>query len=360
MALKVLTVAPIPICEYHNETGESIMETTDNNTTTRSIANNAKQKNNLYMSDDAIMAGVIDLMVGVSMRGWLTDHEMNFLDNLGMERGATFLIRDGQYLHPNEVELFPMEIIKASIRQGGDAIFSHRLTEPKTKTTHVHTAIVSDSSTHTDILGFIGPDELLPTKKTEDWFCHLVELFRDASKQTNSAIATLKDHLTDSTAMIVINRSSGRVLYINNHAEDLLGIEAKEVTGSEYGRIRHLLRRSLTSHKITIDNLEFGELYLSTVTLSPVMIKTTNTTTNNATLRGALREQISVLQTATDQIEQLGATLQNQAIISTAHLVRNEVVQLSKHLLEPERPRDTKQHKRVASTPHITDKVEIL
>ena len=82
-------------------------------------------RNDLRLYDQATEAGIVSLLISVSTRGWLSDSEKQLLDTLVPSHCISFLMFDGEYLHPESVPLLNADQLEASYLHH-NAVYSHR------------------------------------------------------------------------------------------------------------------------------------------------------------------------------------------------------------------------------------------
>ncbi len=223
------------------------------------------------VSTDFSMAGIESLLIGQCFRDWLTDSEKNFLDLLAFDNSLLFLIKQGRFLHPEDVELFPMELIETTLSEGGEAFFSHHL-----KTTinadqghyQVHTAPITIPGKTRLILGMLCPESLVTAFEQVNQFSDLVINFRRASRNIESIITTIRQRYDPDHPVLIINRSSGRLLCLNPAAVKLFDHEEKYLTDMEYSQFKSRLSKVMASFKIKMENLNARENSLTVMTFT--------------------------------------------------------------------------------------------
>ncbi len=225
------------------------------------------------LSDDTIIAGAESLLMGLELRDWLTDDEQEFLDRLsGAHHTLTFLIRDRNYIHPKDIELFPVEHIEPGVWRGTSAIFSHRYEGSTTDrlTYRMQTAHIYPGRDNSVILGIFGPEELTVYEKHKALFSHIVTLFRQAGRFVLQMKQMLQTKLQDGEPVIIVNRASGRLLHISATAAQLIRYSADELLGMEYSKINRLLQPLVKDYKLRMENLASGDLNLAVITLTSI------------------------------------------------------------------------------------------
>ncbi|MDD3730767.1 MAG: hypothetical protein PHU88_00110 [candidate division Zixibacteria bacterium] len=230
------------------------------------------------VSADFSMAGIESLLIGQCFRDWLTDSEKNFLDLLAFDNGLLFLIKQGRFLHPEDVELFPMELIETALSECGEAFFSHHLKATVNAYQghyQVHTAQITIPGKTRLVLGMLCPENLATAFEQVNQFSNLVINFRRASRNIESIVTAIRHRYDPDDPALIINRSSGRLLCLNPAAVKLFGHEEKNLTDMEYSQFKSRLSKVMAAFKVKMDNLNARENSLTVMTFTDE--KNTNT-----------------------------------------------------------------------------------
>jgi hypothetical protein len=211
---------------------------------------------------------VTSLLFGLRYRGWVTDTEKEFLDGLADAHGIVFVIRDNHYLHPEDVELFPLELIEGAMTQGDGAVFSHRYLPPDDRhgrTYEIQTGVINPGRPEPLILGHFGPNSDTDRRVAGERFCKLVCRFRDTYDAIDSLDDRIRDCLSSRIPALIVNRSSGRIMCLNRAATRLLGEDEAELVDHEFQEMKACLYRLMHNRKLAIHNLSGAGLNLSLV-----------------------------------------------------------------------------------------------
>jgi hypothetical protein len=262
------------------------------------------------------------LLLGIHLRGWVSDREKEFLDSLAPDSSLTFLIRGNEYLHPEGVELFPFELIETAIQKGGGAVFTHRYQRISHDTNYhytIYTAVIEDSTPNPLVLGFFGPDDCMRLPDTENRFHRLVTLFREVCHSHHKFAKKLVQDLGSPTPAILVNRSSGRVVALNEPAAKLLQQNLRSLVDLEFGEVKTQLLSILPGHKLTMTNINEDEVYLTmiAVTSSQGPDKCEHTDTTEKTL-GKIQSKLNQMTLLTKNLESLGYKIRNDEVAATA------------------------------------------
>lgn len=213
--------------------------------------------------------GIMPMLLTVCLSGRLTDDDCLFLDDLAPLNSIAFLIKEGRFIHPAEVALFPMAIIETNLAEGGEAIYSHRYKNPDRSAVEyqIHSTLVNPHQSGPVILGFFGPVQEMNLPQTASQFCELAARCQKAYKTITPIVRELNEQLEKLDPVIIVNRSSGRIISTNPAARKLLQMDPDQLTGHEFGEIKSKLSPLLSSLKLTFDNKSFDELHISIITL---------------------------------------------------------------------------------------------
>jgi len=226
-----------------------------------------------WLPDKQAEAAIQSLLLGLRFRGWLGDSEKDFLDLLAPEHSVTFLIRNREYLHPERVPLFPMDLIESALNGGGQAIFTHRY-EPETATEYdcykVHTARISPPDRDELILGVLGPDNIFGGPAQDDRFGHLVEQFRRSWRATDDLEERISSRLAGDLPVMLLNRASGRVLTASQQLAEMMQLDLQELVDVEYSELVRRLSTGSAGMKLQLENLSTEPIQMCVATVLPV------------------------------------------------------------------------------------------
>jgi len=216
------------------------------------------------------LAAVPSMMLGLLLRGWLADSEKLFLDRLAPHKSITFLIHGNQYLHPEDVPLFPYELIETAIRQKTTAIFTHLFCPTTSRDTHrykIMTAVINPEADSPIVFGLFGPEPIISEPQIENRFMNTAACFRQAYAAAKASVLKLGNTDDPETPLLVINRASGRLLYLNPSAAEQCDADEKRLIDAEFSQARKALSDLILDKKLQIRNMAEGDLNLSVVTV---------------------------------------------------------------------------------------------
>ncbi|MDH4156970.1 MAG: hypothetical protein OEW00_06825 [candidate division Zixibacteria bacterium] len=229
----------------------------------------ASQSASRPLSPGAQTAGIASLLLGLALRPHLTESEKSFLDQLAPDRCITFLVDNDRYLHPEDVPLFPLDLIKTTVDQCGQAICTHHYPDFRDRSTRykVHTAVVNPGQDKPVVLGFFGPERELDSCRTENSFFRLASQFRCIHESLPQLARKVREQMASGRPTVIVNRSSGRIMALNDEAVQMLGPGEPNPTDREFGDIRDRFLQLRPGSKLTMRNLSEKDLHLAVVTL---------------------------------------------------------------------------------------------
>ena len=133
------------------------------------------------LSPDAVAMRAASLLLGVQLRGELTNREREFLDSVAGDHALVFLVHGEGYLHPQDVALFSADLIDATVRMGRDAVFSHRCDSGADENANrrVYTGLIGAADDRPLVLGMFVPEDLRENQAAADRFPGPVALAQD-------------------------------------------------------------------------------------------------------------------------------------------------------------------------------------
>lgn len=277
--------------------------------------------------EQASQPAIESMLFGICLRGWISESEKDFLDGLAPHKSVTFFIYGDRYLHPEGVKLFPHDVIETAIQKGGKAVFSHRYQfnsydapDPYT----IYTAVINQPGPEPLVLGFFGPEHQLGLHETKNKFFRLVSQFRDAHHQVKDFAQAVSRRLESNKPTIIINRSSGRVLTLNETAALFFHDDPRNLVDLEFGQLKDQFLSILPRYRLKMTNLCEDDLYLTVITTSP---------TDTPEKRESLGVPYQFVQQVNDKLQHM--TKAAKALETLGRDVMNEqIAVLARHLGE--------------------------
>ncbi|PWB75279.1 hypothetical protein C3F09_02660 [candidate division GN15 bacterium] len=216
-------------------------------------------------------ASVLTLLAGVALRGHLCDGERDLLDRFAAPNTLVFLVENNTYLHPENVEIVPFDQIQATLHAGDDAVFSHRQhlsDDLGRKTRTIRTARIGQTARGPLVLGMIGAE--LPELRTEHdrHFSAIAQNFRAAFKGLLPLTDWLTSRLARPEPTVIVGRSTGRVLALNQNAQTLLAPNGNAAIGEEFSSIRSSLVRPVGRERLSMENRSHGGLDVTVISVT--------------------------------------------------------------------------------------------
>lgn len=234
------------------------------------------------LSPSASDAEVQSLLCGLSLRGWLTCTEKELLGRMAPENASILLICDGEYLYPDDTELFAANDLVQSTRNSSRPVKSKKLSEKSTGTNlqNIQTAVISTDSSRTLILGIASSGQIHDKETLTNFFNDSVKQFRKAYQAVNESLATIHKLMAEpSDSVIVLHRSSGCLLAASDAAASLLGEETQELLKLQFNDIKDRIGNRLHNNKFSMTNLKVADLDLTVLLISSI---NTNSTIDTA------------------------------------------------------------------------------
>lgn len=247
------------------------------------------------------------LLCGLCLRGWLTNDEKELLDLLAPAKGLTFMVQDGRYVHPEDVELFPPEELGSVTQPAQGAVFTRNTADSQKRNQfrNIHTAVVSSDSSMTVMLGLICPQPITGAACVSDSFGQLILRFRAAYSAIADNLQSIRKALTEERPSLIVDRSSGQLTAVNKSARLLLGTAEKKLVGTEYGNVQSRLIERLEGGKLSLKNINVGDLSLTLISIEPALESAVTENSSPLVIPGRhlvhrMRNSLTGLQSATD------------------------------------------------------------
>ncbi len=212
------------------------------------------------------------LMLGLTRRGRLTEPEMAWLDSIAPRDHLTFLVQGDNYLHPQDLPLFPLELIDAAVTQGGMAQFSHRYRPQHGslagQSYEIRTAVIGENERGPLVLGLFGPERSAQTDLLDQQFGDVIRRFREgfATALTLNRAADLT--WVDNKAELLLAGRSGRVIDLSPAAAQILPKAENRLIGRTFDQLENLLAELIPGRKLTLRNIDQAPVPVTILTLT--------------------------------------------------------------------------------------------
>ena len=220
--------------------------------------------------DKADSISLASIMVGLRLRGYLTESDRISLDQVGDSLTQLFLMQGNTCHHPAAASLFPFGTIEASVITGGAAIFTHRYrADSDLSGDHcIRTALIDYASPEPLLLGSLERYDRLTDQAAEDRFCHLLNEFRDALRMTDDSLTDLRANLQSRKPKILIDSISGRLVKANDPAVCFFDLSEREMLDRKLNQLNDNTEMNRNGLRIRIDDVGHPNLNLSIATLN--------------------------------------------------------------------------------------------
>lgn len=273
------------------------------------------------------------MLMGLRLQHTLTENDKGFLDQLPPPNSIAFLIEGAKYHHPEEANLFPVELISPAVNQSREAFFSHRYEtdSPCPVGYKIHTAVINPNGPDPIILGFFGPEQVLNRSSVENRFYNIILRCRRIYQAQNKLYKKLKNILANERAVIIVNRTSGRILAVNLAVGKLFDHNEPTLPGKEYGVLKKQLVSLISHSKLGITNISDGDLHLSIVTIDVYPQKKTNKNYRNYFFASA-RNKVAAIRGATNNLKKVSENYFDSNINNYLNDVQTELTELDLYL----------------------------
>jgi PAS domain-containing protein len=274
------------------------------------------------------------LLLGLRLRGHICDEERLLLDELAPDSWITFLASTHGWVHPNETRLFDLDKLQATTHQGGGAIFSQqcRAEHDRHRCWRVLSAVIADDHQAPLILGWCGPESEAVADRLLPAYSNLVRQARSAWSELDDLVDELSCRLARSEPMLVVNRSSGRIIAANEAAAYAFDSTRRELIGKEFSSLPRSVQRGWTSGRMSMRNLDAAGLNLSVVTMDTPVVAADNETFVADFFTYRVRHKISHILMATTLLESLAAENENRPESSLVGNIVGEVELLNEYI----------------------------
>ena len=290
------------------------------------------------LAGEKAQAAIESVLLGLHFRSWLTDSERRLLELLVSPPAALFLARDGRCLGPLEATDLVAERFHNSPVTSSHAIFTDHH-QPDTASeigpSRIHTAIVGEIDGTKLVLGLVEPDRSTPLTIWGDCFAPLVERFRRAMAAAAGAARLVSVPLGGSDPVLVVHRTSGRVLMITQAAADLFRLDVRSLVDLEYSSLAGRLGAFTVDHRLRVENLAFQDIPLSIVSILPKRRQPASFSDDRLFsdfFVHTVRNKIASITTASSHLATLATEDSLSEVNELATMIQREAAELDRHL----------------------------
>ena len=293
-----------------------------------------QQQSRFVSAGHSVHTAIDALMLGLRLRGWLTDSDKELLDRLAADNYLTFLIKGQKYLHPEGLDLFPLDLIQTARPEASGALFRHHYqpkSDPHCGGYVIHSAYISESEMEPITLGMFGGNRPSTQNAAETYFAELVERFRDATRRSEDFISRYGQTGDSDNPVMIVDRCSGRLFYTNPAADTLLGEPGRSLVGREFHEIKQRLSSLTGRYRWTLKNLDPDQYLFTVISLNPVT-HVPGTLDHESTAQffvHKMRNKIAGITTAASHLRTLSAEREADESREMAELIVSETGQLN-------------------------------
>lgn len=234
------------------------------------LANNVASRLNHWIESDRSGPMLETTMLGLRRRGHLCDYDRSLVDWLFGEQQMAFIMRGGEYLHPEGIPLLPDGALDVPPLQSGEAIFTQRLAAPhrlEEGRSLLRAARLSLPDEPDLIVGCLGCEDTHNRRADDDRFGRLVKRFRDAWERAERIEQVLRRRVVQTEPHLIICRTSGRIVSVSDSLAARLEMSTRELAGLEYGEIAARLTEGMDGSLLHLDNVCTEETFLCIASL---------------------------------------------------------------------------------------------
>ncbi len=215
------------------------------------------------------------LVLGLRLRGYLTEDDRSQLDRLAPSEQRVFLVRGDRVLHPADGTPFPLEHVAATPGQDAVALFSHRYRGDQGDHGHaykIQTAVLNPGQSEPLLFGWFGPEPDPLERGSDNRFSDTVEQLRQAFTNSTALTSRLSKLLDEPVPTLILDRRTERVLMCNAAAVELMKLDQTATIGHRFERIRGHLGRLPAGRGMTMRHLASATPELTIITLDQTTI----------------------------------------------------------------------------------------
>jgi hypothetical protein len=269
------------------------------------------------------------LLLDLRLNGTLSETNEQLLETMAVDGAQIFLSGDNDIRYPLNVIPYAIELNQPDI-MSAESLVTRKFNGSDTNQTIVaHSARINAGSSRPITFGIYGSERLLNDTVTINKFGQIASDCRKIHAAVSRLVEQIEPVLKSDSAVLVINRASGRVIAANNAAVSLLAEPAQTLVGSEYGRIKTQLKPLLSRSRMELTNITEDDIYLTMLKLRPVMARSTNVFPGEF-LIDQIRKKLSFVTTAISDIDIEQKRSDNSRIVEPEIYV--ELNQLSRKL----------------------------
>lgn len=215
--------------------------------------------------------GLVTMVVGLHIRGYLSDPDRALIDSLGPRDRKVFVVQAGRLLHPADGVPFLLEGISIPEVPGADALFSQRCPGVQSRRDHVfrvQTGVVNPDEPEPILFGWFGCETTRNGEPSDDHFSETVRRLRLAYAKAAEPASRLRRMLDRAVPTVILARSSGSVMACNQAAADFVEKDGRDLVGIPWHQLQRFFDDAAGGHRVTMRHLTVGGIELTVISLS--------------------------------------------------------------------------------------------
>jgi len=265
--------------------------------------------------DDRMLAGfLLELFLVETIR----DEHRRLLDALAPEHSLTFLVREGSWLHPDDLPLFDFSTLDSLVEQFGSAVMTHQYTPdgPDTAVYSVRTAVLNPDDRTPVVFGLLGPRTFRRPSPISEYFETLVRRLQTIWADLRPLAARLREGLAQPEPTLVLNRKTGTILAANTSLSRELGLATEQLVGINYEDLG-----TDGDQKLAAAHLEHDLLPVTLVTLERIPSVPQSTETAGPTEVGTAEDAMKQLAAAVADLVRLTRDSDDAVVRGIIHTI---------------------------------------
>lgn len=257
-----------------------------------------------HTSDQTVSRGALaQLLLDLRLNRKLSKQNEQLLETMAIDGARIFLSGENDIRYPLNAIPYAIELSQPDIISAESLVTRKFNGRENNQTLVAHSARIGSGSNSSPItLGIYGSEHLLNDSITINKFGAIASDCRKIHAAVSRLVEQIEPALKSDSAVLIINRASGRVIAANNGAASLLAEPMPQLIGSEYGRIKTQLQPLLSRSRMELTNLTEDDIYLTVLKLRPVMARSTNVFPGEF-LIDQIRKKLSFVTTAISDID---------------------------------------------------------
>lgn len=267
----------------------------------------------------AAAAPTVDLLLRVFLDETLTANDRRWLDDLFPDHCLTFMVRDGAWMHPDDLPLFDFSTLDSLIAQCGPAIMTHQYHPDRhdAELYSVQTAIVNPDDQPTLVFGMLGPHQFRRDSQLSARFESIVDRLRRDWQRMRPAFVRIYEAFRQANPVVVVAAGSQQILAANRSAR--WPLHRNQLTGAGIAAISELLAGPTKTTR-----LECGDMEVSLIALEAAATELSHVEPSPEELRSGADQAMRELNDAVAQLLSLTRTSEDGLVRGIIHTIHRQ------------------------------------